>query len=148
MMGKYWCSRMALYQGLYQRRYGKCYGPIFRMHYFTQKHVNQKLERVSTVLLLLLLLLCLSRSEYPPGFRNKVDWRALVKLCSPNISKLFVVFESFDGHLHVPIRTKVEQSPTCVLSNLNLHYTFLIRYSIWKRKASQSKWGSLDRLNV
>ena len=33
-------------------------------------------------------LVCSSRSDYPPGFWNGLDWRALVKLRPPIIGKL------------------------------------------------------------
>ena len=46
------------------------------------------LERRSTVLLLLLLLLLRHAQGTPPGFRNGVDWRALVKDLSPQMAKL------------------------------------------------------------
>ena len=48
------------------------------------------LERGSTVRLLLLLLLLLLRHAQttPPGFWNRVNWRALVKDQSPHLAKL------------------------------------------------------------
>ena len=42
--------------------------------------------RISFVLLLLLLLR--HAQGTPPGFRNGLDWRALVESCPPNIGKL------------------------------------------------------------
>ena len=59
---------------------------FIHIYYIDTQPIHPILERRSAVLLLLLLLLRHAQAT-PPGFLNRLDWRALVESRPPNIKK-------------------------------------------------------------